>query len=199
MASFNCTWTECQKERPFLASVCYAAPGPLLVRPSLLSTVATVNCFLSLLFFLLSLPLPVLVSTLQLSFSQVSALYIFWDFIFFGGGGCSICLEHRVLHLLSRCFTTWVMHQTLFTLVILETGSCLLPRVAWIKILHPAIAALTGMYHHTQLSSVQMGSCHLFCSAGLLIPDSKIAWDNRCGVLCWTNGWDGISWTVFLV
>jgi hypothetical protein len=82
IASFNCTWTECQKERPFLASVCYAAPGPLLVRPSLLSTVATVNCFLSLLFFLLSLPLTVLVSTLQLSFSQVSALYIFWDFIF---------------------------------------------------------------------------------------------------------------------
>jgi hypothetical protein len=53
--------------------------------------------------------------------------------------GAHYCLSHIPAH---------------FTLVLLETGSCFLPRMAWITILFffklPTVAGMTGTYHHAQ-------------------------------------------------
>jgi hypothetical protein len=72
----------------------------------------------------------------------------------------------RTLSLMGRCFTTWATRPALFDLVTLETGSCFLPRLAWISIL------LCYTSHHSQddrhitpcpVFSVKMGSCELLC------------------------------------
>jgi hypothetical protein len=78
------------------------------------------------------------------------------------------------------------MLPILFALVILEIGSPSLqrpgPRSSHYKL--PAIAGLTGMGHHTQLVSVEMGSHKLFYPGWpgtriLLISASCEAWEDR--------------------
>jgi hypothetical protein len=56
----------------------------------------------------------------------------------------------------------------LFVLVIFETGSHFLPRLAWTTILFvlPCIAGMTGVPLHQLL--VEMGSPELFAKAGLI-------------------------------
>jgi hypothetical protein len=59
-----------------------------------------------------------------------------------------------------------VTPPALFSLVILEMGSCFLPREAGTVICHlfmlPALAGISGTNHHAQLFLVEMGSCELF-------------------------------------
>jgi hypothetical protein len=57
--------------------------------------------------------------------------HLFYFFLFL------VILEFvlMVLHLLDRHFTSWATTLALFTLLILETGSCFLPRSAWTTIL----------------------------------------------------------------
>jgi hypothetical protein len=56
-----------------------------------------------------------------------------WTYLwpsFFGGG-----IWTQTLYLLGEWSTSWAMPPTLFVLVVLETGSCFLPRPAWTTIL----------------------------------------------------------------
>jgi hypothetical protein len=71
-----------------------------------------------------------------------------------------------------------------FTLVILEIGSHFHPGHpgSWLPyFMLPAIAGMTGTYHHSQFFSVEMASHTLFClnwSRAVILPisASKIAW-----------------------
>jgi hypothetical protein len=52
---------------------------------------------------------------------------IMWHFHCF----LALGFELRTLHLLGRCSIAWAIPPALFTLIILEMGSCFLPRSAW--------------------------------------------------------------------
>jgi hypothetical protein len=71
--------------------------------------------------------------------------------------------ELRVLHLLGRRFSDGAMPPALFASVILEIGLAFCPgwpQSSYFKI--PTVADMTGVYHLTQLSFIEMGLTNFF-------------------------------------
>jgi hypothetical protein len=68
-----------------------------------------------------------------------------WGKITFWGAVLEIELPFRTSLLLGRHFTAWATPPPLFALVIFETGSHFLPRLAWTTSLLFMLPAITGM------------------------------------------------------
>jgi hypothetical protein len=107
----------------------------------------------------------------------LGTLYLFSFFL----GGTGVWTQG--LHLLGRHSLVWATPPALFTLIILEIGSCFLLRQAWTVILLFYISTfpeMTGVYHHTQLFSFEMGPHELLPSplspqAGLKLQSSNLS------------------------
>jgi hypothetical protein len=73
--------------------------------------------------------------------------------------------ELRALHLVGWCSKHLSQASSHFYLVILEIGSCFLPRSAWTIILLfmlSAIAGISGRNHHSQLFPLRWGLTNFF-------------------------------------
>jgi hypothetical protein len=94
----------------------------------------------------------------------------------------------RASHLLDRCSTVWAIPPALFALVILEVRAHFLPRQTWTTILLFAyhLTWMTGVWHHTQHFSFEMGSWEYFFTKAGLDCDPILClplWlDDRCAL-----------------
>jgi hypothetical protein len=104
-----------------------------------------------------------------------------------------------------RYSITQITPSALFALVILETGSRFLPRLAWTFIFlfytSGVVARMTNAYHHVHVTmSIEMGSHNLFFSRLVWNHNSLYEPPMQLGKVhawCSVIGWYGI-WLAFL-
>jgi hypothetical protein len=101
---------------------------------------------------------------------------------------------------LGRHSTSWVTTPVLFALLVLEIGSCFLPRLTWTTV-HLFYASFCHLDATPSFFPLRWYLTNLFAGTGLKptilpISASRVTWDSRHTPLCPVTGWSGVSQTL---